>query len=229
MSEVASFRCPYCGSQVPQIWETSRKSHLSFKGIGSNYSHSVSNPDYHDDYAYMLNFHRCPQCKNITVFAVGFGSKVAGKYIPLSPNSNARQFPEYIPQAIRSDYEEACAIVNLSPKASATLSRRCLQGMIRDYWGINENNLFQSIQALQNKVPAAQWAAIDALRKLGNIGAHMESDVNLIVDIDVGEAEKLIKLIELLLAKWYISRHDEDELLKTITQINEEKQEQRHS
>jgi len=46
---------------------------------------------------------------------------------------------------------------------------------------------------------------------------------NEIVDIDDGEAEKLIKLIELLIEKWYISRHDEEELLNTIINIKNEK------
>jgi len=33
------------------------------------------------------------------------------------------------------------------------------------------------------------WEAIDAVRKLGNIGAHMEKDINVIVDVDPEEAE----------------------------------------
>ncbi|MCP1830281.1 hypothetical protein ACVIHH_005106 [Bradyrhizobium sp. USDA 4518] len=33
--------------------------------------------------------------------------------------------------------------------------------------------------------------AIDAVRIVGNIGAHMEKDVNLIVDIEPGEAQML--------------------------------------
>jgi hypothetical protein len=46
--------------------------------------------------------------------------------------------PDYIPEQIKDDYYEACSILNLSPKASATLARRCLQGMIRDFWGITK-------------------------------------------------------------------------------------------
>lgn len=53
----------------------------------------------------------------------------------LIPPSGAKAFPDFVPAAIRADYEEACLIVDLSPKASATLSRRALQGMIRDFWG----------------------------------------------------------------------------------------------
>lgn len=128
---------------------------------------------------------------------------------------------------IREDYEESCAIVNLSPKASATLSRRCLQGMIRDFWGIKESNLSKAIEKLEGKVPTTQWKVIDAVRRIGNIGAHMEKDINLIIDIDPGEAEKLIKLIEHLLDQWYINRHEEQQLYADIIDIDETKQHER--
>ena len=142
----------------------------------------------------------------------------------LKPQSLAKQFPDYIPKAIRQDYEEACSIVNLSPKASATLSRRCLQGMIRDFWDIKETNLSKAIGELENKIPATQWRVIDGVRRIGNIGAHMEKDINLIVDIDPDEAQKLIKLIEHLLEQWYISRHEQELLYADIIGIDETKQ-----
>lgn len=53
----------------------------------------------------------------------------------LIPPSAAKVFPNYVPKAIRDDYVEACSIRDLSPKASATLSRRCLQGIIRGILG----------------------------------------------------------------------------------------------
>ena len=114
-----------------------------------------------------------------------------------------------------------------SPKAAATLLRRCLQGMIHDFWGIREKNLNAEITLLKDRVPAAQWNAIDSLRKVGNIGAHMEKDVNLIIDIDMNEAKKLLRLIDLLLEKWYIARHDEEMLLTEIREMAEEKEAKR--
>lgn len=132
-----------------------------------------------------------------------------------------------ISQAIRSDYEEACSIVNLSPKASATLSRRCLQGMIRDFFQISKGSLFEEINAIKDKIPAEQWAVLDGLRRIGNIGAHMEKDINLIVDIEPDEAQKLIKLIELLLQQWYIERHNQQELFADIIGIDQAKQQER--
>ena len=42
------------------------------------------------------------------------------------------------------------------------------------------------------------------IRKAGNIGAHMEKDISIIIDIDPGDARILIQLIETLIQKWYI-------------------------
>jgi Domain of unknown function (DUF4145) len=102
----------------------------------------------------------------------------------LRPSSSAKPQPSYIPEALRKDYEEACSIRDLSPKAAATLARRCLQGMIRDFFKIKGESLKQEIDALQARVPREVWDAIDAVRKIGNIGAHMEKNVDVIVDVE---------------------------------------------
>lgn len=89
----------------------------------------------------------------------------------LRPSSSAKVFPNYVPQPIINDYTEACVIRDLSPKASATLSRRCLQGIIRDYWSISKNRLIDEINELKDKIDPTTWQAIDAVRNIGNIGA----------------------------------------------------------
>ena len=149
--------------------------------------------------------------------------KVKTDVVHIKPISLAKQFPDYIPKAIRQDYEEAYAIVNLSPKASATLSRRCLQGMIRDFYKVKPSTLFKEIGQLEHKIPVMQWKVLDGIRKLGNIGAHMENDINVIVDIDPGEAEKLLKVIEKLLQDWYVERHETELLYSDILAISNEK------
>lgn len=126
----------------------------------------------------------------------------------LVPSSKAKTFPTYIPQPILDDYREACLIRDLSPKASATLSRRCLQGIIRDFWSAKPGRLVDEIDQIKPNVDPLTWDAIDAVRKLGNIGAHMEKDINVIVDVDPDEAELLIGLIETLLREWYVAREE---------------------
>ena len=137
--------------------------------------------------------------------------------------------PDYIPEPIKTDYLEACAILDASPRAAATLARRCLQGMIRDYWRVKAGNLASEIDLIKDKISADEYRVLNGIRRLGNIGAHMEKDVNLIVDIDPGEAQKLVKVLELLLKDWYIARHDRNELYQEIFEIDQDKQEQRRS
>lgn len=220
-----SFHCPFCNVDMPVTSETNRNYHPSFENNSGVYLDGSKLMPY--DSSTIIEFFKCPKCNKYSIFAEGFGAYTKGLYVPLIPNSHAKQFPSYIPEAIRKDYEEAYAIVNLSPKASATLARRCLQGMIRNFHGIIKSRLIDEINSLQTVVPASQWKAIDALRSIGNIGALMEKDINTIVDVDPDEAEKLLKLIELLIDKWYIARHDEEELLANISNIADNKKQQK--
>jgi len=126
----------------------------------------------------------------------------------LLPESEAKVLPDYIPEPIKEDYYEACRIRDLSPKASATLARRCLQGMIRDFYGIAKSTLFDEIKQLEDKVESDVWDSINAVREVGNIGAHMKKDINVIVDVEPEEAQLLIGLIEQLIDEWYVTREE---------------------
>lgn len=219
--------CPFCNKAMSVHEQTFVSRKISFDWSENTLAthpsiSSVKNP------MLSVSFFRCPTCKKTSVQVDGACIEFNNVHMRIIPFSGAKKFPDYIPKAVREDYEEACAIIDASPKAAATLARRCLQGMIRDFWEIKEKNLNTEITALKDKIPASQWKAIDALRKLGNIGAHMEKDVDLIVDIDNGEAQKLIKLIEHLLEQWYVNRHDQEQLYLEIAEINEDKQSKRH-
>lgn len=142
----------------------------------------------------------------------------------LIPPSAAKVIPDYVPAAVRADYTEACLIRDLSPKASATLARRCLQGMIRDYWKVTgKRRLKDEIEAIKERVDPLTWKAIDAVRSIGNIGAHMEQDIDLIVEVDEGEAGQLIGLIEMLIKDWYVNRREREERLTAVVAVAEAK------
>lgn len=146
----------------------------------------------------------------------------------LRPTSIAKPQHEAVPPPLIADYEEACAIVNASPKASATLARRCLQGMIRNFCGITKETLNAEIIELIKQLDAGDAprqvseesiTAINSVRKIGNIGAHFERDINLIIDVDADEAKALINLIELLFQEWYVARFDRQARLGKVTEI----------
>jgi len=145
----------------------------------------------------------------------------------LLPESEAKPFPDYIPIQILNDYKEACLIKNKSSKASATLSRRCLQGIIRDFWGVKKGRLVDEINALEEKVDPVTWDAINSVRHVGNIGAHMEKDVNIIIDVEPEEAGLLIWLIETLLNDWYVNRHERQKRMTGLVKLAEEKKNQK--
>ena len=141
----------------------------------------------------------------------------------LIPESKAKPFPNYIPKPILDDYSEACLIRALSPKASATLSRRCLQGIIRDFWQVKPDRLAREIEQIKDKVDVDTWKAIDGVRNIGNIGAHMEEDINVIVDVEPSEAQLLVELIEILLKDWYLAREQTRLNLEAIAKLSAEK------
>lgn len=165
---------------------------------------------------------------------VTFGKPVFQKQI--MPDSSARNFPDYIPKPLLDDYREACLIRDLSPKAACTLARRCIQGMIRDFCGISERTLFAEIQTLKDQVDEGRAPpgvtietvlAMDSVRSVGNIGAHMEADINVVVDVDSTEAAALISLIEMLFEDWYVARHSRQQRFAEVARIAANKSEAR--
>ena len=55
----------------------------------------------------------------------------------------------------------------------------------------------------------------------------MEADINVIVDVDEGEAGKLIWLIELLMKEWYIARHERQKGVQEVIAVAQGKQDAR--
>ena len=214
--------CLFCGCSIPNHDGTFREDEHYFLirrphfPIEENLSDKIT-----------IQTMNCPNCHKVSIDIVGVGSQFPNRIVHFNPISLAKVYPEYIPQTIRSDYEEAHAILNLSPKASATLSRRCLQGMIRDFWGISKARLVDEIDALIDLVDSNTSEVLNAIRKIANIGAHPERNINIIVDIEPNEAHKLLMFIESLMQKWYIERHEHEKLLQDILEIDEDKQNQR--
>jgi hypothetical protein len=220
-----NWKCPFCGNN-----STITNSNLS-RFVNTFNDGNVTG----DDLGFLVEVITCPneQCKQFSIQTklgkpshVGGRTTLVGPIIEswnLRPSSLAIAFPDYVPEAIRQDYVEACKIRDLSPKASATLSRRCLQGVIRDFKGIVKKRLVDEIDALRDEVDPDTWAAIDAVRQIGNIGAHMEKDINEIIDVEPEEAQLLIELIETLIKDWYIARFKRQEHLAKIKAAAESK------
>lgn len=220
MTQDYLWTCPYCNRDCT-IGEKDVKDFIKTEFISEEYGHFQT----------VTTIVICPnpKCRELTILLNIFQSdrySNTGEKLyswALKPESIAKPLPGYIPLQLTNDYKEACLIKDKSPKSSATLSRRCLQGMINDFWGITKNRLVDQINELQNKVDSTTWQAINSVRKIGNIGAHMEKDVNLIIEVEPDEAGLLIWLIETLFEEWYIARHNREEKMNNLIQIAQDK------
>jgi hypothetical protein len=225
-----SWTCPFCSKPTTINQQDISEGHLPL--------HYETK---HGDVGFGFYSIRCPndECQEVYL-AVEFENRKPDLYNGgyafesletwvLRPEALTKPQPDYIPKPIRNDYLEACLIQERSPKASATLSRRCLQGMIRDFWNIKKSRLIDEINALQEHVEPEVWEAINAVRKVGNVGAHMEKDINLIIDVDPREARLLIELIEQLFEEWYVRREQRKDRIAKVTALANVKAMQKES
>ncbi|WP_367352470.1 DUF4145 domain-containing protein [Achromobacter animicus] len=134
---------------------------------------------------------------------------------PLSPT---------VPQFVKDDYNEAYLIRSLSPKASATLSRRALQGMLRDRWHVAEKTLHAELVAVKDRCDSDLYDAMMALKAIGNIGAHPEKDADAMLDIDDDEADELLQLLKLLDDEWYVARARRAKTIAAVVEMKDRKE-----
>jgi len=107
-----------------------------------------------------------------------------------------------IPAKLRNDYIEAYSVQEISPKASAAISRRLLQHILREEYKIKKGSLDKEIEEFIHlgKIPSHITDAVDAIRNVGNFAAHPLKDTNTgeIVEVEPGEAEWLLEVIDAL-------------------------------
>jgi hypothetical protein len=107
-----------------------------------------------------------------------------------------------------TDYREACLVLPDSEKASAALSRRCLQHLMRENAGIKKDDLAREIQQVldSKQLPTHVADDLDAIRNIGNFAAHPLKAKNTgeIVDVEPHEAEWLLNLLEQLFDFYFV-------------------------
>jgi hypothetical protein len=162
----------------------------------------------------------CPSCNNLIIW-LAYKDKVKigdGQDIHFSnsnikcvilPTSSIRSVPSQVPEAISQDFIESASIVCMSPKASATLSRRCLQHILIDAAKVNpKSNLDQQIQEAidQRNMPSYISDMLDSVRMIGNFAAHPSKSITtgIIIEVEPEEANYNLYVIEQLFDFYYV-------------------------
>jgi hypothetical protein len=201
---VYSVKCPHC---LENFHEQFRKADLGEDPDGT----------------WIVSWDDCPSCNRLIInlqrwkvhgyLVSGDGSRepndIKEEERLIRPRSSSRgPAPSTVPRAIAGDYQEACIVLPDSPKASAALSRRCLQNLLRDAGGVKPGNLADEIaQVLKSSgFPSYLAEQVDAIRHTGNFAAHPEKSNNTgeIVDVEPGEAEWNLDVLELLFDFYYV-------------------------
>lgn len=232
MTENGHVTCGYCGTTFPLIPSDDKRStynHIVFNNRGQI---DLCLDEYNgiefeklmkeSGKTYSVAIGRCPTCGNDTICVYEYeydNSKdildtlnKVNTYL-VKPFSNPIRFPDYVPQQIRKDYEEACAIARLSANAAAVLLRRCLQLMIRDFWKIDNYNLgnaFKTLKREHTEEISDYEILIDALIESGDSGAHPNEFEEQIANVEHVYVEFLINCTEQLIKDWYVKKHEKN-------------------
>jgi hypothetical protein len=160
----------------------------------------------------------CPSCSKMNLFLVN--AEDTGNYlqhrrgkvkstVPIWPRGSTRSpCPPEVPVQISEDYVEASIVLPDSPKASAALSRRCLQNLLREAAKVRPGNLADEIQQVieSKSLPSHLAEAIDAVRNIGNFAAHplKSQSTGQIHPVEPEEAEWNLDVLESLFDFYYV-------------------------
>ncbi len=186
----ASMKCPHCRVSFTDNWKT--------LDIGT------------DEFSlWAFRYVKCPACEDYIFFLrrsfvdnSGLSSERVDTEFMIWPKAPARPIPTEVPSPFAQEFKEACLILPDSAKASAALSRRCLQRLLREKAKVKPSNLADEIQQLLDtgSLPSHIADAIDAVRNIGNFAAHpiKSESTGEIIDVEPGEAEWLLDTLETL-------------------------------
>jgi hypothetical protein len=99
-------------------------------------------------------------------------------------------------------------VLPISPQASAALTRRCLQQVLRDHGQTKSKDLFDQIQEVinNNHVPTALADQLDAIRVIGNFAAHplKSKNTGMVLPVEEHEAEWNLDVLEAVFDHYFV-------------------------
>jgi hypothetical protein len=228
---VDSKKCPHCGAAFNMKAVGTNDSNLQFEPKRPVPGPPAAIPGYvpprqHAELG--ISCHFCPVCGKrivwlndilLTLENDGYRGEILSRTL-LYPKQPVYLLPEGVPEPLASDMREAHATLTISPKASAALSRRCLQAIVESKEGINARNLMEQVKKLiaLNKIPGYLAQELDNIRIVGNFAAHPKKDENSgeIVEVAPDEAEYTFGVLEQLVQFYFVDLPRADARKKAI-------------
>src|SRR5687768_15976466 len=184
-------RCPHCGTEFDDKW---RQDSLS----------STNEAPLRDEVGtWAVTSSVCSKCQGVVIDLLRAPSDAQSpERFRGWPPLTKRPVPPGVPDRLAQDFQEAAIVLPASPKASAALSRRCLEGLLRFQSGSETKHLNEAIDKLlaTRNLPTHIAEAVDAVRHIGNFAAHplKSTRTGEVLDVEAGEAEWLLDVLEAL-------------------------------
>lgn len=185
-------KCPYCSSNLQPDLHSHR--HVQDK-IGVWDIHSGV----------------CPACNRTMILLTTTKTETEVPHIEIQAWGKELPRAELPPEVIEpylSDFYEACFVLVDSPRASAALSRHCLQALLRDRADVKPDDLSNEINhVLASKaLPPELASSLAATLDVGNFPANpvKNSHPGLIAAVEPGEAEYLLDVLEALCNFYFV-------------------------
>lgn len=157
----------------------------------------------------------CPECQKFVLsLHQEYESALGGIYLHereflVYPRAMSRSpLSEHVPEDYAEDYREACLVLPESPKASAAISRRCLQHLLRGEARVKHSELAKEIRQVldEQRLPLYLLESLDAVRNIGNFAAHpiKSTASGEVIDVEPGEAEWNLDVLESLFDFYFV-------------------------
>jgi hypothetical protein len=194
-------KCPHCRVEIHEHFASTTLHHGQVVGRENGIATT-----------WAADLMQCPACSKAIIkiakmtHSGNFGPETEDWLV--YPRSSARSpAPPEVPVDLADDYNEAGAVLPHSAKASAALSRRCVQSLLRAQ-GYAQKDLAPAIQAVLDAKQLPSWLAdnLDAIRNIGNFAAHPMKDSNTgaIMEVEPHEAEWNLEVLEGLFDFYYV-------------------------
>lgn len=210
-------KCPHCATTVYINWDE-----VTFP---------VPTPE--DNYnkgGYAIQYGFCPECKKLVIqlqhglesgYELSFWIDEIDEENIIYPRYSAgRNLNQYVPEKYAQLFRESEEVNNISPRASATLSRYLLQMLLHEELHIHKRTLEEEIKELENgsNIPTKLVTMLQVMRRVANFGAHPKKSTNSneIVEVEAGESAVMLDLLEEVFDYVFVKPKQQEVFLKNI-------------
>jgi Domain of unknown function (DUF4145) len=203
-------KCPTCGEHTPDSWQNLQPPALGARGnhtIGLGYMQCANNKcgelvvRVHDSY-------RVPD-------GIRGSRPHADAWLAYPGRGEARPIDPLVPDEFKRDYQEAAAILDISPRMAAVLARSILADLLEKYVKLTDFSLSKRIDKFRadKTRPSNLRENIHHFREIADFGAHTQkNDQDQIIPVDRDGAEWMLDFLDRLFTYFIVEPEKDREM-----------------